>query len=143
MHYVVFFVLPAWHCTAQDCAAGAPAPTSGSGGHARPTVCHRSGGLMIFYLLCCLYLLLSAKQLRCGYPLIILEHPLTDSSSLMALYIHQLFMALPFLWETRVVIDWTFTPDTSLSLTMGVSVLLSKLIRSLTTVSNSEALDAV
>ena len=27
-------------------------------------------------------------------------------------------MALPFLWETRVAIDWTFTPDTSLSLIM-------------------------
>ena len=28
------------------------------------------------------------------------------------------FMALPFLWETRVALDWTFTPETSLTLQM-------------------------
>lgn len=47
---------------------------------------------------------------------------MTDSSSLLALYVHSIFMAFPFLWEFRIAVDWTFSPDTSLSLFMWLKL---------------------
>ena len=71
---------------------------------------------MAFYALCCAYLWLSAKQLRDGLPLIVREHPLTDSSSRVNLYLYKAYMAIPFLWEIRSIMDWT-VERTSLDLT--------------------------
>ena len=41
--------------------------------------CHMASGLRPFYALGCLYLYLSATQLRCGLPLVPREHPLTET----------------------------------------------------------------
>ena len=120
VHAVTFFYLPSWHCTARDCEDGdVSGATHGLGGWH----CRRSGSVIVFYLLNCVYLWLSAKQLRLGFPLVVLEHPLTDNASKYALYVHNyVFMALPFLWEARVALDWTFTPETSLSLVMWLKL---------------------
>jgi len=48
-------------------------------------------------------------------PLIIREHPLTDSGVRLNAYLFNGYMALPFLWELRTALDWTVEP-TSLDL---------------------------
>jgi hypothetical protein len=55
LHAHAFFgPLPAWHCES-ECASS------------RMT-CERSGTLQFFYMLCCLYLLISARQVRMACP---------------------------------------------------------------------------
>jgi len=115
LHVIVFFGdLPAWVCPSVECVNLNPQDE-----HPK---CTRNGAVTFFYLLCCLYLWLSARQLKAGFPLIVLEHPLTDSSSLMALYVNSVFMNFPFLWEFRMAVDWTFTPNTALSLFMWITL---------------------
>ena len=77
--------------------------------------CSRNVYAILFYLLCALYLLISGTQLRRGLPLILREHPLSDSSSQANMYLFKAYMAIPFLWELRSSIDWTIE-TTSLSL---------------------------
>jgi hypothetical protein len=57
----------------------------------------------------------SAKQLRKGFPLITMEHPVTDAKARIFLRVHQLVLLIPFLWEIRTAFDWALT-RTSLSL---------------------------
>lgn len=120
LHWSVFFShLPAWHCVAEECdaAGGSDVDTSGS------SRCFRSPALIAFYLLSCLYLWLSARQIRCGFPLLVFEHPLTDASSKYKLYVHNyLVMPVPFLWEARCALDWMSTGETSLTLVKWLKV---------------------
>jgi hypothetical protein len=114
VHYIVFLDhLPAWNCPSIDCATSDQYETGG---------CKRNSAVTFFYLLCCWYLWLSAKQIKEGFPLIVLEHPLTDSSSLLALYVNAIFINFPFLWEFRIIVDWTFTPNTALDLFMWLKL---------------------
>ena len=48
-------------------------------------------------------------------PLLLREHPLSDSSSQANKLLFKVYMALPFLWELRACIDWTIE-STSLDL---------------------------
>ena len=72
---------------AVDAAAGlATAPGLASPVVSSPTEeiqvkCERSSTLTFFYLLSCVYLTLSAKQIRHGYPLILEGFPLSGSGS--------------------------------------------------------------
>uniref|UniRef100_A0A7S3WEL8 Piezo THU9 and anchor domain-containing protein n=2 Tax=Emiliania huxleyi TaxID=2903 RepID=A0A7S3WEL8_EMIHU len=99
--------LPVWACN-KDYCDGTEAP-------AGQPICTRSRAGLGFYLLCCLYLLLSALQLKHGMPLIPTEHPLTGSAGLSRYYLHLAAMSFPFLWEMRTSLDWTVA-RTSLSL---------------------------
>ena len=100
-------VLPVWACERVVCD-GTPAPEG-------EPVCARSAAGVTLYLLCGLYLLLSALQLKHGLPLIPTEHPLTGAPDLYRYYVHVVGMSFPFLWEMRTSLDWTVSP-TSLSL---------------------------
>ena len=104
LHWQYGLRMPLWSCDLASC------PNINS-----PDCCSASVPLLVFYLLCCAYLALSAGQLRLGMPLIIREHPLTDSGDLLNVYLFKGYMALPFLWELRTALDWT-VEQTSLDL---------------------------
>lgn len=70
---------------------------------------HRNPFLIGFYTLLCLYLLLSALQIRYGFPIhkkpsSVLQYEDSDLAVIGA----QVFSALPFLVELRALLDFTF-----------------------------------
>ncbi|KAK8725946.1 hypothetical protein OTU49_010567 [Cherax quadricarinatus] len=69
----------------------------------------------IWYMVKCLNLLLSAYQIRCGYPTRILGNFLCKQFNYLNLFSFRLFMSVPFLFELRTLMDWIWT-DTSMSL---------------------------
>ncbi|CAL4063763.1 unnamed protein product, partial [Meganyctiphanes norvegica] len=69
----------------------------------------------IFYMVKCLNLLLSAYQIRCGYPTRILGNFLCKAYNFVNLYSFRMFMNVPFLFELRTLMDWIWT-DTSMNL---------------------------
>ena len=99
MHVFYAFTLVNWRCSRDDAAetAAATAAVDAAGGLttapglSSPVVsspteeiqvkCERSSTLTFFYLLSCVYLTLSAKQIRHGYPLILEGFPLSGSGS--------------------------------------------------------------
>ncbi|XP_030385687.1 piezo-type mechanosensitive ion channel component isoform X1 [Scaptodrosophila lebanonensis] len=70
---------------------------------------------VIFYMIKCLHMLLSAYQIRCGYPKRILGNVFTKSYSLFNLVAFKIFMEIPFLYILRTMLDWVCT-DTTLTL---------------------------
>lgn len=67
------------------------------------------------YIVKCLYLLVSAWQIRNGYPQLCIGNLLTHAYGLANMVFFKIFMAVPFLFELRTAIDWTWT-DTSMPL---------------------------
>lgn len=78
VHGTSFFALKLWTCSRSemDCEGGRDTGGKACGG------CHPSAVVRIFYILACLYLFLSASQLRLGFPLAPRDHPLTESGVL-------------------------------------------------------------
>ncbi|XP_034951283.1 piezo-type mechanosensitive ion channel component isoform X2 [Chelonus insularis] len=68
----------------------------------------------IWYIVKCFYLLLSAYQLRLGYPTRILGNFLCKNYSIINYCLFKVFMLVPFLFELRAVMDWIWT-DTSMT----------------------------
>ncbi|KAK0399372.1 hypothetical protein QR680_003011 [Steinernema hermaphroditum] len=69
----------------------------------------------VLYIVKCIYLLISAWQIRNGYPTLCIGNWITHSYGLMNMVFFKIFMAIPFLFELRTSIDWTWT-DTSMPL---------------------------
>lgn len=69
----------------------------------------------IYYMVKCFYLLLSAYQIRCGYPTRILGNFLCKGYTYVHMILFRGFMAVPFLFELRTVMDWMWT-DTSMTI---------------------------
>ncbi|XP_053604167.1 piezo-type mechanosensitive ion channel component isoform X3 [Plodia interpunctella] len=69
----------------------------------------------IWYMLKCVYLLLSAYQIRCGYPRRIIGNFLCKSYRFLNMIFFRGFMAVPFVFELRTLMDWIWT-DTSMTL---------------------------
>ncbi|XGW30944.1 hypothetical protein V3C99_009703 [Haemonchus contortus] len=67
------------------------------------------------YVVKCLYLLVSAWQIRNGYPQLCTGNLLTHAYGLANMVFFKVFMLVPFLFELRTAIDWTWT-DTSMPL---------------------------
>uniref|UniRef100_A0A183FVK1 Piezo_RRas_bdg domain-containing protein n=1 Tax=Heligmosomoides polygyrus TaxID=6339 RepID=A0A183FVK1_HELPZ len=67
------------------------------------------------YVVKCLYLLVSAWQIRNGYPQLCAGNLLTHAYGLANMVFFKIFMLVPFLFELRTAIDWTWT-DTSMPL---------------------------
>ena len=125
MHVFYAFTLVNWRCSRDDAAetaAATAAVDAAAGlatapGLASPVVfspteeiqvkCERSSTLTFFYLLSCVYLTLSAKQIRHGYPLILEGFPLSGSGSWIGIILFNWSMRVPFLWEARAFVDWT------------------------------------
>lgn len=69
----------------------------------------------IYYMVKCFYLLLSAYQIRCGYPTRILGNFLCKGYTYVNMVLFKGFLVVPFLFELRTVMDWMWT-DTSMSI---------------------------
>ncbi|CAG9784241.1 unnamed protein product [Diatraea saccharalis] len=69
----------------------------------------------MWYMVKCIYLLLSAHQIRCGYPRRIIGNFLCKSYRFLNMICFRGFMAVPFLFELRTLMDWIWT-DTSMTL---------------------------
>nr|XP_026488209.1 piezo-type mechanosensitive ion channel component isoform X2 [Vanessa tameamea] len=69
----------------------------------------------MWYMVKCVYLLLSAYQIRCGYPRRIIGNFLCKSYHFLNMVCFRGFMAVPFLFELRTLMDWIWT-DTSMTL---------------------------
>ncbi|XP_038211570.1 piezo-type mechanosensitive ion channel component-like [Zerene cesonia] len=69
----------------------------------------------MWYMVKSVYLLLSAYQIRCGYPRRIIGNFLCKSYNFLNMICFRGFMAVPFLFELRTLMDWIWT-DTSMTL---------------------------
>ncbi|XP_072936933.1 piezo-type mechanosensitive ion channel component isoform X3 [Epargyreus clarus] len=69
----------------------------------------------MWYMMKCIYLLLSAYQIRCGYPRRIIGNFLCKSYHFLNMVFFRGFMAVPFVFELRTLMDWIWT-DTSMTL---------------------------
>ncbi|KAI5632608.1 piezo non-specific cation channel, r-Ras-binding domain-containing protein [Phthorimaea operculella] len=69
----------------------------------------------MWYMMKCIYLLLSAYQIRCGYPRRIIGNFLCKSYRFLNMLSFRCFMAVPFVFELRTLMDWIWT-DTSMTL---------------------------
>nr|CAI5853651.1 unnamed protein product [Callosobruchus analis] len=68
----------------------------------------------IYYMVKCFYLLLSAYQIRCGYPTRILGNFLCKGYGYVNMFCFKGFMLVPFLFELRTCMDWMWT-ETSMT----------------------------
>ncbi|CAG9862827.1 unnamed protein product [Phyllotreta striolata] len=69
----------------------------------------------IYYISKCIYLLLSAYQIRCGYPTRILGNFLCKGYGYVNMFLFKGFMLVPFLFELRTCMDWMWT-ETSMTI---------------------------
>ncbi|CAI5447515.1 unnamed protein product [Caenorhabditis angaria] len=67
------------------------------------------------YVMKSCYFLVSAWQIRNGYPELCIGNLLTHSYGMINMIAFKVFMLIPFLFELRTAIDWTWT-DTSMPL---------------------------
>ncbi|XP_017768658.1 PREDICTED: piezo-type mechanosensitive ion channel component isoform X3 [Nicrophorus vespilloides] len=83
-----------------------------------PVITERKINLVIppqmYYMVKCFYLLLSAYQIRSGYPSRILGNFLCKGYNYANMFLFKGFMLIPFLFELRTVMDWMWT-DTSMT----------------------------
>ncbi|KRY53667.1 Piezo-type mechanosensitive ion channel component 2, partial [Trichinella britovi] len=70
---------------------------------------------MLWYMVKGIYLLISAVQIRCGYSSQLLSNFLTKQYGLVNYILFTCYRIVPFLFELRSLIDWTWT-QTSMSL---------------------------
>lgn len=80
-----------------------------------PSGCSRNISLQVFYAICAVYMSLSAMQIADGFPRLQYGLKLYASTAAVPTYMFKAYMAAPFLWELRNVVDWT-TSCTSLDL---------------------------
>ncbi|XP_063226263.1 piezo-type mechanosensitive ion channel component-like isoform X4 [Bacillus rossius redtenbacheri] len=69
----------------------------------------------MWYMVKCFYLLLSAYQIRCGYPTRILGNVICKGYNMLNLVMFKVYLLVPFLFELRTLMDWMWT-DTSMTL---------------------------
>ena len=68
--------------------------------------------IIAWYVVMFIYLTISGYQIRYSYPNCILRQSLTQSYGDFASATHAIYMAIPFLSEIRMCIDWACTPTT-------------------------------
>ncbi|XP_023033887.2 piezo-type mechanosensitive ion channel component [Drosophila willistoni] len=83
IHIWMFFLVP--YVTAHSFGATAP---------------------VIFYLIKCCHMVLSAYQIRCGYPKRILGNVFIRGYSLVNYIAFKIYMEIPFLYILRTLLDW-------------------------------------
>ena len=73
---------------------------------------NQQGPVFVWYLFMCLYLFVSALQISYGYPPFIQTNWMTKRAHHFWGNIFRLYRSLPFLYELRMLLDWTCTPTT-------------------------------
>ena len=68
-----------------------------------------NGYIKFFYVLWCVYFCLSAYQIKVGLPEIRKGSFLIDTYNVWGSSIYRVYLAIPFIFELRSIIDWTFT----------------------------------
>jgi hypothetical protein len=68
-----------------------------------------NASLISFYLMCCLYFWTSALQVRRGLPEVMHIYFMMGKYHWFNKAVFNVFMQIPFIFELRVFIDWTFT----------------------------------
>uniref|UniRef100_A0A914XE30 Piezo non-specific cation channel R-Ras-binding domain-containing protein n=1 Tax=Plectus sambesii TaxID=2011161 RepID=A0A914XE30_9BILA len=71
-----------------------------------------NGVAQFLYVVKCIYFLISAWQIRNGYPRLCIGNLLTHAYGIFNMVAFKVFMAVPFLFELRTAIDWTWTETT-------------------------------
>jgi len=66
--------------------------------------------LRVFYVLKCVYFLVSGLQIRYGFPLYTTGQWLLRNFSLKGLIAFHIYYNVPFLWLTRTLLDWAVLP---------------------------------
>ncbi|KAG8198468.1 hypothetical protein JTE90_022198 [Oedothorax gibbosus] len=94
VHMWMFFILPAM--TARDFVSSNNLPPK------------------MWYFIKCVYMLLSAHQIRSGYPTRILGNFFCKKYNYANLFLFKGYMIIPFLYELRSLMDWIWT-DTSMN----------------------------
>ncbi|XP_027198178.2 piezo type mechanosensitive ion channel component isoform X2 [Dermatophagoides pteronyssinus] len=69
----------------------------------------------LWYIFKCIYFLLSAFQIRSGYPTRILGNTFCKKYNFVNWYLFKVYMLIPFVYDLRMYMDWIWT-DTSLVL---------------------------
>lgn len=69
----------------------------------------KNGYIKFFYFLWCVYFALSAYQIKAGLPEIRKGSFLVDQYNVYSSSIYRAYLAIPFIFELRSIIDWTFT----------------------------------
>uniref|UniRef100_A0AC34G1X9 Piezo non-specific cation channel R-Ras-binding domain-containing protein n=1 Tax=Panagrolaimus sp. ES5 TaxID=591445 RepID=A0AC34G1X9_9BILA len=77
------------------------------------TAAYENSVAKFLYVVKCIYFVISAWQIRNGYPQLCIGNLLTHSYGLVNMVLFKIFMLIPFLFELRTAIDWTWT-DTSM-----------------------------
>lgn len=95
VHMWMFFILPA--ITSRDFVSNSNFPPK------------------MWYFIKCLYMLLSAHQIRSGYPTRILGNFFCKKYNYANLFLFKGYMIIPFLYELRSLMDWIWT-DTSMNI---------------------------
>jgi hypothetical protein len=68
----------------------------------------QNGALIIFYILVCIYFAVSAYQMRVGLPEIRKGSFLVNNFDTVSSAVYRGYLAIPFIFELRSIIDWTF-----------------------------------
>ena len=71
--------------------------------------------VVLLYLIMMVYLIYSGLQIKYGYPQGPIHPPFHKDTSVLKVLMFRCYKAMPFLWEMKVVVDWTVT-KTSLDL---------------------------
>ncbi|EGD80710.1 hypothetical protein PTSG_01300 [Salpingoeca rosetta] len=68
--------------------------------------------IIVLYILKVVYLFLSAAQIRATFPLSVQRNSLTRHSTLFGFVVFQVYRAIPFMHELRMLLDWSCTATT-------------------------------
>mmetsp|Transcript_25026 Transcript_25026/g.17692 ORF Transcript_25026/g.17692 Transcript_25026/m.17692 type:complete len:105 (-) Transcript_25026:1318-1632(-) len=68
-----------------------------------------NASLIVFYILFCIYFIISAIHIRFGMPSLKKGGFMMDKYQPINSYIFRGFLAIPFIFELRSIVDWTFT----------------------------------
>ncbi|KAI1714387.1 piezo non-specific cation channel, r-Ras-binding domain-containing protein [Ditylenchus destructor] len=75
----------------------------------------------LWYFIKVIYFIISAKQIRSGYPKRQLGNVITNSYSAIYMVLYRSYMAIPFLFELSLLMDWMWI-DTCLSLSNWIAL---------------------
>lgn len=109
IHYLIFFYLPQIGNTKINQASGSGTMDYCTLNQEKCNNLNYNNYLIFFYLLCCLYLYYSAMMIKEGQPEVMQTYYPMNSFNNSNRYQYNTYMAIPFLFELRVFIDWSVT----------------------------------